>query len=272
MSRKLLLLVLAVAVGLAGPCLKPGGLPTAQAASGPAAALPHTKRTPDSGAARPSAVARDTITATGALSGSAIQTIVAPSGQTAMRLLSQVPSGGRLLIGVRTLPYARLTVTIAFPDGTSRVLQRRAGPGGFAGLAPIISYQPQAAAETATVTVVAVRARGGLNDSLMANVTIVQRIRLSGYLTVPGSVVAGGQLSVVVTANLPNVQVHLTLSYPDGQVEPGDGVTDATDTFAPAPFTIPTSERTGYLVVQAVLRYNGAERTVVRRVRLRARL
>ncbi len=269
MSRKLSLLILAITLSLVGPCLHLSGPTAVQAASHGAPA--PAKRALHRGARAP-AVAHDTITETTPLSASTPQNTAALTGQTTLQLPPQVVSGGRLVIVVHTLPYARLTVTIAFPDGASRVLLRRAGPDGYAMLAPVISYQPQAAAETATVTVVAVRARGNLDDSVMGNVTIVQRIRLSGYLTAPVSVVAGGQLSVVVTANLPNVQVHLTLSYPDGQVEPSDGATDATDTFAPAPFTIPTSERTGYLVVRAVLRYNGAERTVARRVRLRAHL
>ncbi len=267
MSRRLSLLILTVVLSLVGPCLHPGGPAAVQAASHGTPA--HAKRAPQGGVRAP-AVAHDTITETTPLSASTPRNTAVLTGQTTLQLPSQVVSGGRLLIVVHTLPYARLTVTIAFPDGTSQVLQRRAGLGGYAMLAPVISYQPQAAAETATVTVLAVRARGSLNDSVMGNVTVVQRVRLSGYLTVPVGVAAGGQLSVVVTTNLPNVQVHLTLSYPDGQVESSDGATGATDTFAPAPFTIPASERMGYLMVRAVLRYNGAERTVARRVRLRA--
>jgi len=211
----------------------------------------------------------DAITATASLT--AVATVM--QGQTSVVLPLQVTSGRALVATVQTLPHARVSFTVAYPDGTMRHIVHLATAAGTTEFVPVVSYQPQSAAETAAVTIAVYynsrRRLGDPDDVVTRNVTVLQRIVLTGSLDVPPFVVVGTTLPLTVSANLPNVAVRVTLVYPDGAPQLKFSYT-AADGTAPFSFTVSSSDgRRGVLRVSAVLDYGGAKRILRRMVRLR---
>ncbi len=211
----------------------------------------------------------DAITATASLTAVATAT----QGQTNVVLPLQVTSGHVLVVTVQTRARARVSFTVAYPDGTMRHIVRIATALGTTRFAPVVAYQPQGAAETAAVTIAVYynkRRFGEPDDLVTRNVTVLQRIVLSGSLDVPPFVVVGTTLPLTVSTNLPNVAVHAILVYPNGRPQSSPGYDTGVD--GTVLFSLPVSSsdgRRGLLRVQVILRYGGAERILRRLVHLR---
>lgn len=187
------------------------------------------------------------------------QVLSAPSGLTTVRMPYQVLSGNRLVVGVRTLPRALVTLTITFADGTAVIRRKRATAAGRAIFSGRITYQPQSSAETATVLVTATLRPRGLHDSVSGAVTVRQHIVVSGRIKAPRTLVAGRTLTFTVTSNQQGADVHITLTYPDGQVEPYDSTTNARGVLVQH-LPISPLHGIGPLRIDAVLSYGGVER------------
>lgn len=198
------------------------------------------------------------------------QSVAAAGGLTVVRMPRQIMSGGHLPVLVKTLPDAFVTLTVAFPDGTTFTARHRAGPGGFTRFDPPVTYQPQSSTETAVITVQAIRRVIGLSDTVQGSVAVLQHIVLRAYLKVPWFVLAGQTLAVVVVSNQANAYGVVRVTYPDTRVEVQHGYTDAGGLLT-LYFTVSTSDgRAGALWVQTDLSYNGVQITRSRRVALRA--
>lgn len=211
----------------------------------------------------------DPITTTTLLTAAATVT----QGQTNVVLPVQVASGRPLVVTVQTRPRARVSLTVVYPDGTMRHLVHVATASGMTTFRSFVAYQPQGAAETAAVTIAVYydrRRLGSPNDVVTRNVTVLQRIVLRGSLNVPSFVVVGTTLPIIVSTNLPNVAVRLSLRYPDGLIQPGGFASTGAD--GSASFSLPVLSddgRHGVLHVQAILRYGGVERILRQIVHLR---
>ena len=253
--------LLAVAVALSALTVSM----TAAAASGattraqaPPAAVIHTS------------TSRSAVSATAPLTQ--VSALTSTSGLTVVWLPNQVATGGRLAVTIRTVPGARVTLTLGFPDGTTLTAHRRAGAGGYASVQTLIAYQPQGSAEDATVTVTTVLPAAGLDDTVTGNVTVLQRIALSATLKAPKVAMVGRQLAVTVVASEPGALVRFRLTYPDGAVESlRGGYTGPTGAYT-RKFAVSRSDGVrGYLTIQAIVSYDGVQLSRTRRVALRAR-
>ena len=198
--------------------------------------------------------------------------LTSTSGLTVVELPRQAVSGGRLLVQVRTVPRAQVSLTLGFPDGTSLVARCRASSSGDAGFIVPLDYQPQGSAEAATVTVEAVLRSTRLDDVVQGSVAVLQHIVLQGYLRLPRSVVVGQWLTVTVVCNQPGAYARFLLVYPDKQVESGPGGYTNSAGALTRRFAIARSDGTrGTLTVQVWLSYSGAQLRMSGRVALRAR-
>jgi hypothetical protein len=198
--------------------------------------------------------------------------LTSTSGLTVVKLPRQAVSGGRLLVQVRTVPQAHVSLTLGFPDGTSLVARCHASSSGDAGIILPLDYQPQGSAEAATVTVEAVLRSARVDDVVQGSVAVLQHIVLQGYLRLPRSVVVGHWLTVTVVCNQPGAYARFLLVYPDKQVESGPGgYTNAAGALTRR-FAVARSDGTrGTLTVQVWLSYSGAQLRMSGRVALRAR-
>lgn len=243
------------------------GLPGVVVASRGAGAAPATVAA--SQHASRASIVQNVVTATAPLSQA--PTLTSTSGLTVVWLPSQVATGGRLAVVVHTVPRARVTLRLAFPDSTSVALHRRADAIGYARFQPSIAYQPQGSAEDATVTVLAVLRGAGLDDTVSGNVAVLQRITLAATLKAPTMAVVGRPLAVTVTSNEPGALVSFRLIYPDKAVESLRGGYTNTAGIYTRSFAVSRSDGTsGYLIVQAIVRYNGVQVSRSGRVALRA--
>ena len=268
LSPRRILTILAIAAGLAAPAMSspvraaaPGGKPT-----------PVATATAASGClgSQPAAVAQSPVM-------TQEQSLTATNGTTVVSVPLQVTSGKHLLVLVCTAPGARVTVTVGFPDGSSVVRTHRADADGHADFDPLISYQPQGSAESATITVTSMLPRAGLVDTVQGNVTVLPHIVLWGIVRVPTAIAVGRTLVVTVVSNHPGTQVRIVLIYPDRQAESGSGVTAVIPSnpglgALTRGFLVSSSDGTnGFLDVQVSLSYQGVPRQYFRRVALRAR-
>lgn len=256
-----LLLTIALAVGLV---VSAAHVPAPALAAGlQAPSTPTPIATATSTTVTPVPTATGSAPAIGAPDNlSQYQVVTATSGLTVIYMPRQVTSGGRLLVIVRTVPRARVALTISFPDGAQVIAHRRAAANGLAYFTPYIAYQPQSSAETAVITAQAMLPALGLNDTIQGSVAVLQHIVLRGFLKLPKFVVAGRMLTVVVVSNHVNVSCVIRVTYPDGRVELQRGYTDAGGVLV-GRFTVSTSDgQTGFLRIQADLSYNGVQRTV----------
>lgn len=255
-----LLAAVAVALGVLGATLPDRATATSLSSRTPvvAATDPHT----------PARTA--TVRATPPLTQATVLT--STSGLTVVWLPSQVATGGRLNVVIRTIPGAAVTLKLGFPDGTAVTAHRRAAANGYAQVQTPIVYEPQGSAEDVTVTVTAVQPGTGLNDSVSGNVAVLQHIALTASLRAPKVAMVGRQIAVTVVANEPGALVRFRLTYPDGAVESlRGGYTDASGLFTRKVAVARSDGTRGYLIIQAIVTYDGVQVSRTGRVALRAR-
>ncbi len=254
LSRLVLSLVLSLTLG----CAIAAGTNATTASAAVSAKVSETARAAD--------VAHDAVTST----VGQVQTITSTSGLTVVYLPSQVMSGGRLNLLVHTIAFARVRLTVVFPDGSSVKEQRHAGKTGWATFSPVIGYQPQGSAELATVTVDTVLYKIALNDEVHASISVLQHEVLQGTLKLPSSIQVGRMLPVTLTTQ-PGATVRFVLVYPDKQVEHRwGGVVGASGVLTKSFYVSKADGTRGTLYVEALVSYNGVERHIWEKVALRA--
>lgn len=256
LSRLIMLLALSLTLGCA---ITAGAGATAASAAGSPAAVVAPR-------VAPAGVARDAVTST----VGQIQTITSTSGSTVVYLPNQVMSGGKLRLLVHTVAFARVRLTVAFPDGSALKEQHHAGKTGWATFAPAISYQPQGSAELAAITVTAVLYRDGLDDAVQGSISVLQHEVLQGALKLPSSIAVGRMLPVTLVTQ-PGAAVRFVLVYPDKQLEHRwGGTVDASGVLAKSFYVSKADGTRGTLYVEALVSYNGVERHIWGKVALRA--